>query len=300
MPYLLPLIALIGAPLMTALIGRTRARFAGRQGPPLLQPYRDLRKLLARGAVYSETTTWLFRLGPVVSLAGVMVALLLVPLGGVPAPLTFSGDMIVVAGLLGLGNFLTLLAALDTGSSFEGMGASREAHFAALAEPTLFLALAVLVRLTGETSLSAIYAHITPGLWAIAVPVLALAAVTLLLLGLVENTQMPIDDPTTHLELTMIHEVMVLDHSGPDLGMIHYGAALKLWLIGALAVGIAVPVRSGNPVLDVLAGLAGLALLAVMIGAIASLMARLKLTDTPRLILTAGALSVVALVMELK
>jgi len=300
LPYLLPLIALLGAPLMMAVIARTRCRFAGRQGPPLLQPYRDLRKLFARGAVYSETSTWLFRLGPVVNLSAVLGALVLVPLGGVPAPLSFSGDMIVVAGLLGLGNFLTLLAALDTGSSFEGMGASREAHFAALAEPSLFLALAALVRVTGETSLSEIYTEITPGLWAISVPVLALASVSLLLLSLVENTQMPIDDPTTHLELTMIHEVMVLDHSGPDLGLIHYGAALKMWLLGALVVGIAVPLRTGNLYVDALGALAGLFLLAVVVGSVASLMARLKLTDTPRLILTAGALSIVALLMELK
>ena len=170
----------------------------------------------------------MFPLGPVVSLAALMAALLIVPLGAIPAPLSFSGDLIVVAGLLALGRFAIVLAALDTGSSFEGMGASREVHFAALAEPALLLALAVLARITGALSLTPLYQGITAAAWIAALPALALVAMTLLVLALVENSRIPVDDPTTHLELTMIHEVMVLDHSGPDLGYIHYAAALKL------------------------------------------------------------------------
>lgn len=298
--WLLPLIAMLAAPLLIGLINRTKALVGGRRGAPLLQPYRDIRKLLARGAVYSDTGTWVLQLGPVANLAGLVLALLVVPLAGVRAPIAFPGDLVVVAGLLGLGRFLTLLAALDTGSSFEGMGASREAYFGALSEPALFLALAALVRVTGELSLSGAYARVDTELWANAFPVLALIAVTFLALELIENSRMPVDDPTTHLELTMIHEVMVLDHSGPDLGFIHYGAALKLWLIGALLIGIAVPVRSGNSWLDLLAGLAGLTLLAVLIGAIESLFARMRLAQTPQFIVAAGAFAAVALVMALR
>src|SRR5439155_23010115 len=148
-----PLFALVLAPLMDGLINRTKACVAGRRGPPLLQPYWDIAKCLRRGAVYGDVTSWMFRLGPVVSLAVLIAALLIVPFGGIRPPLGFSGDLVVLAGLLALGRFATVLAALDTGSSFEGMGASREVHFAALAEPALLLALAVLVRVAGAFSL---------------------------------------------------------------------------------------------------------------------------------------------------
>src|SRR5690242_3069861 len=216
-----PLCALLLAPLLLGLINRIKAIVAGRRGPPLVQPYRDVMKCLRRGAVYGEGTTWLFRLGPVVNLATLAASLLVLPFGGVRAAVSFPGDLIVLAGLFALGRFATVLAALDTGSSFEGMGASREVHFAALAEPALLVALATLVRVTGALSLSDIYSAISPAAWAHALPALALVAMTLVVLALVENTRIPVDDPMTHLELTMIHEVMVLDHSGPDLGLIH-------------------------------------------------------------------------------
>src|SRR5579862_1948923 len=258
-----PLCALVLAPLLPAVINRTKAFIAGRRGPPLLQPYRDVLKALRRGAVYGDVTSWVFRLGPVAYLAVLLAALLVVPLGGIAAPLDFGGDLIVLVGLFAVGRFATMLAALDTGSSFEGMGASREAHFAVLAEPALLLALAALARASGALSLSGIYGALDAARWLAVLPGLALVAMTLLVLELVENSRIPVDDPTTHLELTMIHEVMVLDHTGPDLAMIQYGAALKLWLLGALFVGLAVPVRTGNPWLDgaaALAGMAGLAL----------------------------------------
>src|SRR6516165_8350109 len=254
----LPLCALILAPLLLGIVNRTKAVIAGRHGPPLLQPYWDIAKSLRRGAVYGEVTTWLLRLGPVGGLAALAAALLVMPFGGVGAPVSFSGDIIVLVGLLALGRFATVLAALDTGSSFEGMGASREMHFAALAEPALLLALATLAHATDFVSLTSIYRAIDAAAWTGALPTFALTAMTLVVLLLVENTRIPVDDPTTHLELTMIHEVMVLDHSGPDLGYIHYAAALKLWIIGSLLVGLLVPVRSGDVWLDLAAMLAGM------------------------------------------
>ncbi len=177
-----PLCALLLAPLLLGLINRTKAFVAGRRGPPLVQPYRDVVKCLRRGAVYGEVTSWLFRLGPVVNLATLLAALMILPFGGVAAVLSFPGDLIVLAGLFALGRFLTVLAALDTGSSFEGMGASREVHFAALAEPALLVALAVLVRVTGALSLSEIYGAVTIATWARALPALALVAMTLVVL----------------------------------------------------------------------------------------------------------------------
>jgi len=294
-----PLCALLLAPLLLGLINRTKAVVAGRRGPPLLQPYRDVVKCLRRGAVYGEVTSWLFRLGPVVNLATLVAALLILPFGGVGAVVSFPGDLIVLAGLFALGRFVTVLAALDTGSSFEGMGASREVHFAALAEPALLVALAVLVRVTGGLSLSEIYGVVTIATWARALPALALVAMTLVVLELVENTRIPVDDPTTHLELTMIHEVMVLDHSGPDFAYIQYAAALKLWILGALFVGLVVPLRSGSLWLDGGAALLGMAGLAVVIGMVESAMARYRLTRVPQFIVGAATLSAVAFIVLL-
>jgi formate hydrogenlyase subunit 4 len=235
----------------------------------------------------------------VVNLAALVAALLITPLGGVGSRVSFPGDVILLAGLLALGRFATVLSALDTGSSFEGMGASREVHFAALAEPAFFLALATLARVTGSFSLTVIYEGVSVAAWLGALPALALVAMTLLVLALVENLRIPVDDPTTHLELTMIHEVMVLDHSGPDLAYIHYAAALKLWILGVLLVGLAVPVRSGNIWLDGVAMLLGMALLAGVIGMIESAMARYRLAHVPQFIVGAATLSAVAFILIL-
>ena len=145
------------------------------------------------------------------------------------------------AGLLGLGRFALVLAGLDTGSSFEGMGASREVTVAAFAEPALFLCFTVLVLATGEVSLAGMLGEPLAAVWSGAAPSLVLAAAELFMLALAETSRVPVDDPATHLELTMIHEVIVLDHSGPDLGLILFGAAVKLALFGALVTGVLVP-----------------------------------------------------------
>jgi formate hydrogenlyase subunit 4 len=295
----LPVCALVLAPLLLGIVNRTKAFIAGRRGAPLLQPYWDIAKYLRRGAVYGEVTSALFRLGPVVGFASAVAALLVTPFGGVGAPVSFSGDPIVLAGLLALGRFATVLAALDTGSSFEGMGASREVHFAALAEPALLLALATLARVTGSFALTPLYQAITIGAWADALPTFALVAMTLLVIALVENCRIPVDDPTTHLELTMIHEVMVLDHSGPDFGLILYAATLKVWIFGALLVGLVTPVRSGNLWLDGAAMLAGMAVFAGVIGMIESAMARYRLVQVPQFIVGAATLSAVAFIVRL-
>jgi formate hydrogenlyase subunit 4 len=294
-----PLLGLALAPLLLGIINRTKALFAGRQGQPFLQVYFDLWRLLHKGAVYSRSTSWVFRLGPVLGLAATLVALLLVPFGSLAAPLSFTGDIVVFAGLLGLLRFATVVAALDTASSFEGMGASREVQFASLAEPVFYLALAVLVQRTGAYSLSEVYAGLSFPLWAVAGPMLALATVSLFIVFLTENARIPVDDPTTHLELTMIHEVMALDHSGPDFAFITYGAALKHWVLGALIVGVALPVHSGNAALDVAVSLLGMAMVGVAVGVVESSMARLRLLRVPQLLVGAGALSAFALILGL-
>jgi formate hydrogenlyase subunit 4 len=289
-------LAVVGAPLLHGVTNRTKALFAGRNGPPLLQPYHDLLKLIGKGAVYSQTTTWVFRAGPVIGLAAVFVALMLLPLGGCRAPLSFTGDVVLFAYLLGLARVFTVLAALDTGSSFEGMGASREVLFSTLAEPSLLLALAALARQTGSFSLSDM--HLALGApWNGSVLLIYLVAAVLVVVFLAENSRIPVDDPATHLELTMIHEVMVLDHGGPDYAMILYAAALKLWLLGALVVGLLVP-RVGSAALDVALALAGMLALAVVLGVIESTMARLRMVRVPELQIGAATLAVLALVLQ--
>ena len=188
----------------------------------------------------------MFRAGPMVGLAAVLGALAVVPLAGAPALLSFGGDLILLAYFLGLMRFFTVLAALDTGSAFEGMGASREVQFSALAEPALLLGLAALVQHTVGISLSEIFGEAGTTALMSAGPALFLVAAALVIVFLAENARIPVDDPNTHLELTMIHEVMVLDHGGPDFALILYGAALKMWVLGALIVGIVLPVRSGS------------------------------------------------------
>ncbi len=287
------LTALLFAPLLLGVINQTKAFFAGRVGQPLFQAYYDILKYLRKGAVYSRTTSWIFRAGPIVGLAAVLTALALTPAAGRPSLFHFSGDFIFLASSLAIARFFLVLAALDTGSSFEGMGASREITLSALAEPALLVSFAALARQTERLSLTEIYASLSQPPWLSSLPVIMLVVAALFVVLLAENARMPVDDPNTHLELTMIHEVMVLDHGGPDLGFILYGSALKLWLLGSLVVGIVLPV--GN-IAVLWAGMMGLA---VLIGCVESIMARLRLSRIPPLLIGAGACALFALLLIL-
>jgi formate hydrogenlyase subunit 4 len=280
-------------PLLLGVLGRVKALAAGRRGAPLLQPYRDLLRLLRKGAVYSRTTTWVFWTAPIVVVTSTVLAGSLLPLASSSAPLAFDGDVVLFAYLLGLGRFLTMCAALDTGSSFEGMGASRDAAFSALTEPPIFLALVTLVVGTHQLSLSGIFAAL--GAMSGATPALWLAAAALVAVLLAENARIPVDDPATHLELTMIHEVMLLDHSGPDLAFMEYGGAMKLLVTSILLVGVVAPTVVGHP----LAITAGVLAVAVGIGIVESTMARLRLPRVKQFLIGATALGAVALAAAL-
>ncbi len=278
-------------PLLLGVINKTKALFAGRVGPPLVQPYRDLARLFRKGTVLSRTTTWVFLAGPAVSLVTTLLAALLVPLGAHPAPIAFGGDFVLFAYALGLGRFFTIAAALDTGSAFEGMGGAREATFSCLAEPALFFGLLVLGRASGSYSLSGMLGPAIAATWSTAGAALAAVLVSWFVVLLVENSRIPFDDPNTHLELTMIHEVMVLDHSGPPLGLILYGAAMKLFVFAALVLGVAVPWGGLDPWLawGVLA--AASLVIAAVVGVVESVMARLRLSHVPSLLVAACLMS---------
>ncbi|GAB4144859.1 MAG: NADH-quinone oxidoreductase subunit H [Planctomycetota bacterium] len=289
------LIALGAGPLMLGLVNRTKAFFAGRKGPPLLQVWSDLWRLMRKGMVLSRTTTPVFLLGPAASTIAVILAAAMLPLGHHGPPLSFPGDLILFAYLLALARFFTASAALDTGSPFEGMGAAREVAFAWLAEPALFLGFIALARLTGGSSLAEM---LGPGISGAAkghMGALVMLAVSWFVILLCENSRIPFDDPNTHLELTMIHEVMVLDHSGPALGAILYGSSVKLVVFASLVLGVAAPFSLG-PWLDWPVLLAGLAAVSILIGAVESTMARLRLPNVPRLLVSASLLAAFSVV----
>jgi formate hydrogenlyase subunit 4 len=294
------LVAFTMPPLLLGVIARTKALFAGRVGPPVLQPYYDLAKLLRKGSVFSTTTTWVFRAGPVVGLVTAGLAVLLVPLVDSTTPISFTGDLILLAYLFGLGRFFTASAALDTGSPFEGMGAAREVTFACLAEPALFLGLLVLAKLSGSLRLAAMLGGGLGSSWAMAGASLALVLLSWFIVLLAENCRIPFDDPNTHLELTMIHEVMVLDHSGPALGLILYGAALKFFVFATLVVRLAVPVTTHLPWMDWPIFVAAMLAVAVAVGVVESTMARLRLTHVPVLLVAACLLSAFGIILLMR
>jgi formate hydrogenlyase subunit 4 len=271
-------------PLLFGVIGKVKAFFAGRKGPPLLQSYRDISKLLGKGSVFSGTTSWVFRAGPIVALVAVAVAGLLLPFGASSAPVSFAGDMILFAYLFALSRFFTTAAALDTGSAFEGMGAAREVAFACLSEPALFFVFLALSKLTRSLSLSDMLGASAGGLPAAAMAPLVLLCLGLFVIILAETCRIPVDDPATHLELTMIHEAMILDHSGPLLGLIEYSASMKLLVLESLLISLALPFRSGSAWLDRGLFAAETLVLAACIGVMESVMARLRMRRVPYLL----------------
>ena len=290
-------IVLLVAPALPGIAARTRAVLTRRRGPPVLQLYSDLWKLVRRGAVYSSTTTWIFRLAPVAVLSTAVIAAILLPLDGESALFSFSGDVVAFACALGFGRLILVLAALDTGSSFEGMGASREVTVAAFVEVGFFLSLAVLSLVTGELSLSGMLAAPALAVDVRTFPPLAMVAGCLFAMMLADAARVPVDDPTTHLELTMIHEVMVLDHSGPDLALLLYGGALRLTLFAAIIVGVLIPRASLAAGVSTALMMGGLALVGVGIGVVESVMARLRWPRVPLYLAGSSALALFSLVL---
>ena len=279
--------------LVVGVINRTKSIWSGRRGQPVLQLAYDVLRLLRKTAVYSDVTTLVFRLTPWVVLTTAALSGLLVPVLGVPAPLGFSFDFVAFAYVWGLGRLALMLGALDTGSSFEGMGASREATFSALLEPAFILVTGAACLLTGQRSFAAILA-LRPTDGVLAVVWLA-SLVALFVVVQVESARMPVDDPSTHLELTMVHEVMILDHSGPDLAALQAGSAIKLTVGLSLIAALLNPLVGKGPALAGAANLLITLALAAVIGTVESLVARLKLRAVPQYIVLALVVAGVAL-----
>jgi formate hydrogenlyase subunit 4 len=298
---LLMILAMLLAPLYAALILKVKAFFGGKKGPPWLINYYTLVKLLKKGSVYSTSTTVIFKLGPVVSLGAAAVVLMFLPVAGQAALFSFKGDVIALLYLLGVSRFFTIAAAMDTASPFEGMGAAREAYFPIFCEATLFMILVLFYMLTGDLSLAAFFEGLQPySLWQAAGSPLLFVVMALFIVLLTENARVPVDDPATHLELTMIHEVMVLDHSGPDLAFIELGASFKLFFYAALMTRLAWPLSLGQPLADALVFFIMLALIYVLVGIIESVMARYRMDKVPQFVLTSFALAFFATVITLE
>ena len=273
--------------MLVGLVNRTKSWWVGRKGPRLIQSAYDLWRLLGKRPVVSITASPLFRAGAYVVLICGLLAASMIPLLGQFAPLQFSHDFVVVAYTLGLARIVLMISAMDVGSSFEGMGAAREGSFATFAEPALFLLIGTASAATGMTSFADLIGHLhnTPHYAIIVAPL----TIALLILLQAEAARIPVDDPMTHLELTMIHEVMILDHSGPELAAMQYAAALKMTLYTGLIAALINPFNPlSNPVAGVLVSLALMLTVAVVVGCIESLSARLPMRWVPAYLLIAS------------
>ncbi len=281
------LLLLVTAVAIPGVINRTRARLAGRRGIRFLQHLYDVRLQLRKGAVYSPTVSALFRATPSVYAGAALVAALFIPVGDLQPLLSFEGDIVAFAYLLALGRVALILAAMDTGSSFEGMGASREALYGALVEPALMLTAGTLALASGHSSFARIFAA-GAAIGPQQIVILLLATYILVKIVFTESGRVPVDDPRTHLELTMIHEVMCLDYCGVDMALIKIGGWLKTAALSMLAADAATmawgcPWWLAAPVAVLLTGLS--------VGIVESTQARNKLSRNTTFILTIAALA---------
>ncbi|HET9432491.1 MAG TPA: NADH-quinone oxidoreductase subunit H [Chitinophagaceae bacterium] len=273
----------------TGIIVRTKSVFSGRKGPGIFQPMKDIWRLFRKGSVYSKTSSFIFQIAPSVYFASVLIAIAMIPFGSQPGLISFKGDFVFFAYILGLGKFFMIIAALDTGSSFEGMGASREALYSLLAEPAFFILMGSFALLTGHTSFQEIFGSLHFGSY-ISYAVGVLAGFVITLITLIENSRMPIDDPKTHLELTMVHEVMILDNSGFDLGLILQAVNLKFAMYGGLIANFFLTPGS-ELYFSIPIFIATQILFAVVIGFIESFMARFRMNHNPQYIFTLTSVS---------
>jgi len=292
---LIHLLAVLVMPiLLVGLVNRTKSLWAGRKGPGLWQSGWDLARLLRKRPVYSTVATPMFRAGAWVVLAASLLAAMIAPILGSLAPLQFNYDFILFAYTLGLARIFLMLSALDVGSSFEGMGAAREASFTAFIEPALFLLIGAATVATGDSSFGALIGHLHHSdafAW------LALPAVAVLFILLqAEAARVPVDDPLTHLELTMIHEVMILDHSGPELAAMQYAGALKMTTYAGLIAALLNPFDAATaPLACVLTALLIMGLVAVAVGCVESLTARLRMRLVPHYLMLTSLLAALCL-----
>ena len=296
------LLLLTVAPLVSGLIKTLKARLQIRRGPGILQPYRDLYKLFQKGMVLPDTASWIFAATPYVVFGATAIAGLMIPMISAKAPLGLFGGVLAVVYLLGLGRFFLALAGLDTGSSFGGLGSSREMTIAALAEPAMMLAVFTVAIGANSTSLSEIARVATSTTWHFLAPAQMLAFAALFLVLIAETGRIPVDNPATHLELTMIHEAMILEYSGPYLGLIEWGASIKQLLLMTLLINAFLPFglharwSLGGVLISLVYLLLKLLALAVSIVLVETTNAKMRFFRVPDLLAMAFTLAALGLV----
>ncbi len=291
---LINLIILLFVPfLMAGVIKKTKSFWGGRKGPSVLQPLYDFVKLIKKDFVISNTTSCVFRIAPIVQVVSVLFAALFIPLAAGSALINVQAGLIIFAYTLSLGKFMSLVSAMDTGSSFEGMGASREACFTSIVEPAFFMVIASIMALTGNCTFDSLKEILTSaGSYGILITVFTV--VVLFIMILIEGSRVPVDDPATHLELTMIHEVMILDNSGSDLAFFTWANGIKMMLIASLISYMLLP--QGLCVgLSILYYLLIMFVLSIIIGTVESCMARIRMSHVFEFIFIMSSLALVVL-----
>jgi len=289
------------APLVTGMIRKLKALLQSRKGPGVFQPYYDLYKLFRKDTVVSRNTSWVFRITPYVSMTAILVAALLVPAFTSSTP-GFFGDLIVFIYLLAMVRFFMALAALDAGSAFGGMGSSREMTIASLAEPTMLLAIFALALVVGTTSLGGISDQLAVSGLALVRPSLFLAFAAFFIATLAENARLPVDNPSTHLELTMIHEAMVLEYSGKQLALVELAGMARLVLFLAilssvfLPWGIATDASAASLAVGLIVFLAKVGVLVAGIALIESSFSKMRLFRVPNLLTVSFTLALLAVI----
>jgi formate hydrogenlyase subunit 4 len=290
------ILILTGSFFITGLIIRTKSLMSGRKGPGIFQPLKNVFVLLQKGIVYSEVSGQISKIAPVICISSVFLAALLVPAPGFRPLISFSGDFILFAYLMALGRFMMIIAAFDSGSSFEGMGASREALYGMLIEPALFILIASLVVFTGNSSMSTILN--LPGDFNSGFIYGLISAYIIGNITIVENSRIPVDDPKTHLELTMIHEVMVLDSSGFNFALINITSLLKFSVFGSMIASVIIPWEL-PAVWRIALYVTSQVVFAVTVGLVESLRSRFRMNRNQQYILTVTLISMILFVVIL-
>lgn len=293
---IIDLFFIIFLPLLSVgLIAKTKAIWAGRKGASIIQPFFTVAKLLRKQEIHPRTAGWIFRAAPSLALAATFTAALLVPFGGSSSIFSFRGDFVVFMYLLAFAKAVMVMAAMEVGSSFEGMGASREISFTAFLEPAFFLTVGSLVYAGGFDSMGDLfYRHtvLITNQWSVIIAVMT--SLALFIMMLVEGARVPFDDPTTHLELTMIHEVMVLDTSGVNLAMVYYTAALKMQIYASLISYFLIPEGRGSILITLIFFVVSM-VLAILVGLVESLMPRYRMNRNLELVIIPLSVSLLVL-----
>lgn len=291
---LLNFIILLFVPfLMMGIIKKTKTFWAGKKGPSVFQPLYDFIRLMKKDFVISKTTSVVFRIAPILTFSTVLFAGLFVPLASGSALINIPAGLIVFAYTLALGKFASLISAMDTGSSFEGMGASREACFSTIVEPAFFIVIASIMALTGNYTFGAL-SNIISSAGSYGVLIIIFSIVVLFIMMLTEASRVPVDDPATHLELTMIHEVMILDNSGSDLALFSWANSIKLLLLSSLIANMIIP-STVEGWLAVLLYLLIMFIISIIIGTVESGMARIRMSHVFEFIFIMSSISLVVL-----